>query len=336
MATGPVGLLVVDSGGRVVDTNPAAAEILGGDVSGRVMIDLLHPDDLPRIMAATQVTTWDTGTRGAGSVWRMVLAGGGSVEVLAHTTTVEADGLRYLQIGFLPAPQRLSVLKSLEDVAAARPLPTTLAASMDGIVSPAAGLAINWIDPDGDVHLFGNVAPVLAGVTGDGRRDLDPSTPWFEAAALGAPAVRSSLDDFGTEVADAARAAGYAGCCVSPVEDPATDQALLYVTWVRHASHLAYVQQTFDDVLADVLQVALVRAEDVRQLQFAAHHDQLTGLANRRAFFDVAHHCARQRAGEHPVPGPRRVQDGERPVRSRRRRPGARCGGRASGRSDTS
>jgi diguanylate cyclase (GGDEF)-like protein len=95
------------------------------------------------------------------------------------------------------------------------------------------------------------------------------------------------LDDVRQDVADAARDAGYVACCVSPVPDPATGVPLLYVNWVRHRSHLAYVQQTFADVLADVLQVALDRAEDARQLHHAAHHDQLTGLCNRRALFEA-------------------------------------------------
>ena len=287
VATGPIGLMTFDARAVVVHANDAAVEIAGRDPTGMSVTDLLHADDLARILAATQIANWDDPTRNPGSVWRMLLPGGGSVEVLTQARTLDVDGAAHLQIGFLPAPPRLTVLDTLHDVAAGRPLPDTFARLMDGIVSEVAGMAINWVDQSGDTHLFGNLPPVLGGVGEDARRDLDPRTPWWRAAAGGEPAEQVGLDGLRTEVADAARASGFVACCVSPVPDPATGEALLYVNWVRDPSVLAYVRQTFADVLADVLQVALVRAEDARQLHHAAHHDRLTGLANRGAFFET-------------------------------------------------
>ena len=119
-----------------------------------------------------------------------------------------------------------------------------------------------------------------------------PASPTTRQGARGAkparPAVRarrSSLDELAPDVAAAAEAAEFAGCCVSPVADPATGRSLLYFTWVRHPSQLDYVEQTFDDILADVLDIALQRAHDLAQLVFAARHDQLTGLPARGVFF---------------------------------------------------
>lgn len=287
VAAGPIGLLTFDMKARVVHANDAAASILRRDPTGTSVTDLLHPDDLARILAASQITSWDQSTRHPGSVWRVLLPDGASLEVLARTSALEVEGVTYIQMGFLPAPPRLAVLGALEDVAAGRPLATTFAGLMAGLATDIAGMAINWVDPNGEVHLFGNLGPALGGLTGDGDRDFDSRNPWTEAAASGRSAERTSLEGLPSEVAEAAQAAGYVACCVSPVADPATGQALLYVNWVRDASILAYVRQTFADVLADVLQVALVRAEDARQLHFAAHHDRLTGLANRGAFFDA-------------------------------------------------
>lgn len=285
---GPIGLLSTDRVGIVRFANAAAEAILERDVVGCSIVDLIHPDDLARIMAATRIKTWDAVKAGGrGSQWRMLLPDGGSIEILTQTGTVTVDGASYVQLGFLPAPPRLAVLKTLEDVAAARPLPTTFATLVVGIAGDETGMSINWVDPQGSVQLFGNLSPILGGVMSDGRRDDDPATPWAQAATTGAPARLESLDDIRDEVAEAARAAGYVACCVSPIPDPATGVPLLYVNWVRYPSHLAYVQQTFDDVLADVLQVALDRAEDARLLHHAAHHDQLTGLSNRRAFFEA-------------------------------------------------
>ncbi len=288
VATGPIGLMTFDARAVVVYANDAALEIAGRDPMGMSVTDLLHADDLARILAATQIQkSWADPSRNPGSVWRMLLPGGGSVEVLTQARAIEIGGESYLQVGFLPAPPRLTVLDTLHDVAAGRPLSHTFARLMDGIVSDVAGMAITWVDPEGQLHVFGNLPPVLAGVDDDGRRDTDPEAPWTRAVEAGEPAEQAGLDGLRPEIADAAAAAGFVACCVSPVPDPATGQVLLYVNWVRDASMLAYVRQTFADVLSDVLQVALVRAEDARRLHFAAQHDHLTGLANRGAFFDA-------------------------------------------------
>jgi diguanylate cyclase (GGDEF)-like protein len=286
MATGPIGLLTVAADGVVAHANEAAIEILERDLAGHGFFDFVHPDDIARIISASLTNTAGTlKRRGRGSLWRMMLPRGDSVEILAHMAMVELDGIPFGQIGFLPAPPRLAVLQTLELIAAGRPLGETFAALIDGIASDESGIAVNWVDADGTVHVFGNLEPVLAGVDGLGQRDQGTGTPWAEAISQMAVARRASLDDLRPEVADAARAAGYEGCCVTPLKDPATGLALLYINWVRHPSHLDYVQQTFADVLADVVQVALDRAEDTRLLTHAAHHDQLTNLANRRAFF---------------------------------------------------
>ncbi len=287
LTTGPIGLLTVSEDGRIAHANEVACEILGRDVNGLILYDLIHPDDLARFVAGTMARGGETsGRRGRGSVWRMLLPDASIIEILAHMAMVTVAGVRYGQIGFLPAPPRLAVLKSLEDVAAARPLSTIFTTLMDGIATAENSVAINWVDLDGRTHLFGNLTPILGGVGGQGERDTDRSTPWFQAATHGTVARIEDLDGLRADVADAARAAGHRACCVSPIRDPATGQQLLYVNWVKHPSHLDYVQQTFADVLHDVVQVALDRAEDSRQLHHAAHHDQLTGLANRRAFFD--------------------------------------------------
>ena len=288
ITSGPIALVTVDMDSVIAFANGAACELLERDLEGVRFLDLVHPDDRRRVAAGSTATV-DPRTirRRRGAVWRMVLPDGSALEVLAHTARAEIDGVLYGQIGFLPAPPRLAVLKALEAVAGAKPLDETLEILIDGIRTDESGIAVNWVAPDGAVHIFGNLDPILAGVDGRGNRDRDPASVWFEAAAQKSPARREELDSVRPEVAAAAEAAGYRAVCVSPITDPASGLALLYVNWVPHPSHLDYVEQTFADVLADVLRIALERADHGRQLHEAAHHDQLTGLANRRAFFPV-------------------------------------------------
>ena len=189
---------------------------------------------------------------------------------------------------FVPAPPRLTVLAAVQGVAAGAPLDQTFQMLTDAIVDATegnAGIGIRWVDADGRAHLYGDLDPTLGGLTEAGEPDDSPGSPWREASETGRPARRSSLDELAPDVAAAAGAAEFAGCCVSPVADPATGRSLLYFTWVRHPSQLDYVEQTFDDILADVLDIALQRAHDQAQLVFAARHDQLTGLPARGVFF---------------------------------------------------
>jgi len=286
LATGPVGVLTISMDAVVVFANEAACEYLERDPAGLAYAELIYPDDRARMAAGDKAMASRTvKRRGRGAIWRMVLPDGRALEILGNSAFVEIEGQYYGQLGFLPAPPRLAVLKTLETVAAARPLDETFVTLVDGIATDESGIAINWVDTDGSVRTFGNVDGVLAGLDALGGRDDDGASPWSEAARQGTVARRDQLDALLPDVAAAARAGGYEAVCVSPIPDPATGLELLYINWVRHPSHLDYVEQTFADVLADVLRIALERADHSRQLEHAANHDQLTGLVNRRAFF---------------------------------------------------
>ena len=265
--------------------------------------DLIHPDDRARTTAAAHsITAGGTDPSKAnittrGTVYRMLRRDGSSLEIFAEGRVGFLPDRVVWQMGFVPAPPRLTVLAAVQGVAAGAPLDQTFQMLTDAIVDATegnAGIGIRWIDSDGRAHLYGDLDPTLGGLTETGEPDDAPGSPWREAEETGQAARRASLDELAPDVAAAAGAADFAGCCVSPVADPATGRSLLYFTWVRHPSQLDYVEQTFDDILADVLDIALQRAHDQAQLVFAARHDQLTGLPNRGVFFAALDRRARR------------------------------------------
>jgi len=294
---GPWGLVAVDRDASIVWANAAACSHLDRtqeELAQVLMTDLIHPDDRARNMAAVRSITaggtdpskMNVTTRG--TVYRLLRRDGSSLEIFAEGRIGFIGDRAVWQVGFLPAPPRLTVLAAVQGVAAGAPLTETFQVLTDAIIDATDGtgnIGIRWIDSAGRAHLYGDLEPALCGLTEDGELDDALGSPWHEAEATGKAARRSSLDDLAPGVAAAARGANLRGCCVSPVLDPATGRALLYFTWVKHEAQLDYVQQTFDDILADVLDIALQRAHDQAQLTYAAHHDQLTGLPNRGVFF---------------------------------------------------
>ncbi len=294
---GPWGLLALDGDGFIVWANAAACSYLGrtGDELAKIVIaDLIHPDDRARTTAAARsITAGGTDPSKAnittrGTVYRMLRPDGSSLEIFAEGRVGFLLDRAVWQMGFLPAPPRLTVLAAVQGVAAGAPLHDTFQMLTDAIIEATegnGGIGIRWIDSDGRAHLYGDLDPMLGGLTDTGAPDHAPGSPWREAGETGKAARRTSLDELAPKVAAAAMASNFAGCCVSPVSDPATGLALLYFTWVRHESQLDYVEQTFHDILADVLDIALQRAHDHAQLIFAAKYDQLTGLPNRGVFF---------------------------------------------------
>jgi len=299
-ADGPMGQFIFDSEAKVVYANDAACNMLGRSrdvLVGSMVFELIHPDDW-EVMAAAgralgssdveQEQKPNSGRVSRGIIFRMQLPNGRPLEVLATAKVLGGvdDEIAYL-LAFLAAPPRLAVLGAVQGVAAGASLDDTFMTMMSEIAHEENKATISWIDPEGTVRLFGNVEAVMAGVDPDGTRNTWPTSPWHIAATTGEQVWSSNPSDFPPEVAAAAAAEGYTTCCVSPLPDPASGTAMLYINWTDDDGSVAYLKTAFNEVMANTLQVALNRAHDQAKLTFAALHDQLTGLFNRRAFFDA-------------------------------------------------
>ena len=112
------------------------------------------------------------------------------------------------------------------------------------------------------------------------------ATPWARALESGED-VYVDLDDLSPPVAALAVAQGHAACWVHPVTAPGDDRPLAAITiWrSRPGRPTAFTWQTVRRA-GQLLRLTLQWDRSHRSLQYAATHDQLTGLANRVAFLD--------------------------------------------------
>jgi diguanylate cyclase (GGDEF)-like protein/PAS domain S-box-containing protein len=109
-------------------------------------------------------------------------------------------------------------------------------------------------------------------------------TPWHQAGLTGAPRfVR--VEELARSLRDTARARGYRWCWAWPARSESGAQACL-VLWRRQDEEPDYTCRWLLDNLVRVTALVLDREQQAEQLQHAASHDVLTGLANRARFFE--------------------------------------------------
>lgn len=128
----------------------------------------------------------------------------------------------------------------------------------------------------------------------------DPRSPWERAVASAAPVLVADIRELPDPVRAAAMDQGYRACWAYPVPRPrAGDVAAVLVFWRREAGLPEPNAISMADRLVRLMALMIERFEHLGQLNHAASHDALTGLANRARFFEhVDEHLAR---GREPV-----------------------------------
>ena len=111
------------------------------------------------------------------------------------------------------------------------------------------------------------------------------ATPWARALASRTDVWMPDLDALPAPLAAQAAAEGYEACWVHPVAAPgeSTPGAAIVVWRTRPGPPTRFTWTTVTRV-GQLLQLTLQWHRSHRTLQYAATHDQLTGLANREAF----------------------------------------------------
>ena len=251
----------------------------------RDALSLVHPDDLERILAAGAEVMAAPGTSVEHET-RLLQADGRWAEVAGRAVNLIDDPLiggivlTSLNVGIRRCAERLNAnqARALELIARHRPLDEVIAALVELVEQDSTGQRSSiW----------------LLGATGVSQR-----AGWTDAAVEdwltgqawdGADLV--SFDDL-SAVAPPAAAAAYAAVGVTsawlwPVWS--TNRAELLGLLATHTIRAA--QPSAHDLRAAEVAVTLTAlavevGESQRRLTFLAHHDPLTGLANRSSLFD--------------------------------------------------
>ena len=151
-------------------------------------------------------------------------------------------------------------------------------------------------------------------------RDLttsaDPDSPWDRAAVTGEPLLLTDLDELPDLLRAAAVARGYRACWAYPVRRlPAGDVAAVIVLWRREDGPPEPNASMVAERLTRLMALMIERFEHIGQLEYAAGHDSLTGLANRDRLFE---HIEEQRARRDGLVGVLYLDlDGFKPVNDR-------------------
>ena len=280
-------LALVDNSGMLVWVGASIDRFFGwrpDELIGEGFDKVVAPDSLPAVVdaftaidEAFEITPWG----GVGFPVDLVRADGTVASCELSVLTTRRSGLPW----YLVTIRRVGYERALDLAVAAMAEGDSLADILERLVG-----ALEEMVPDSHVVIgerwtgdrFGDVAgtpaPLLAAEGG---------SPWAGALATGDDVWVGDLDDLPAPLAALAAADGYHGCWVHPVVAPGdTVPTAAIVVWrTRPGPPTRFTWATITRV-GQLLQLTLQWHRSHRTLQYAATHDQLTGLANRHAFLE--------------------------------------------------
>ncbi len=300
-------VVLVDAAVNVVYASPSVGVLLGYEpehLRGRNLIDLIHPDDLEAAAEGIEIEVANPGS---------ARLGGDDMNVPHEYRVRRGDGVwipvEVLANNMLGDPKAAGILIVARDVSDRRladdivdllahsaPLDRVLGSVADLLEKQIQGLAVavrvEALADDGIVAVRSDPGPatplpdVLAGLDVS-----DGPTPWEQALRTREAVFLADVTAPGTDAApsvrDAAARLGYRGCWALPVtgadgEDPTgclvawsvepREPLAGYMVALRRATRLS--------------SLAITRSRTEERLRFAATHDPLTGVLNRRAFVE--------------------------------------------------
>lgn len=276
-------VLVIDGESTIRSINPAGRRQTGwstAETVGRSVIELIHPDDLER-------TAFDLSLYGGGeaepgySAYRVRCADGAyrSFDV----TGAEIDTEEGTMLALYCRPDDSAAASVLDGLLRGTSTADTLRPICDAFNWKQHGsrVAIAWLEDDG-LHAVSTDLP--ESLTGVDTRDDSPWARCWRGATSQRSVGLSPLDD--TRRALAAEL-GLGAYWIEPVLDDESDVCALITLWMQAGGPVPELHTSGMSWAKDHTELIVRWARQRRQLQDAASHDTLTGLANHKAFFEV-------------------------------------------------
>lgn len=267
--------------------SPAIHTLLGhhpADMAGQPLIDYVHPDDLERAVSAV-LGAQQWGDPSGATTFRVLDGDGGwrTVDVTA-STVVDVDGVPCFAVYGVSAGDQHATAAVLARLLTGSTRAEALAPVLDVVEWEPndSSVAIAWYEP-GDGHRFVSTGlpPSLTGA------EEVPGAPWARARATGEPTDIRTHDGLDERTRIEAEALDRGSLWVVPVPDEGTAVPALITIWGRADGRPAVGHSYGMQIARTYVDLILRWRHQQELLQAAADTDPLTGLPNRRTFFDV-------------------------------------------------
>lgn len=279
-------IVTVGEGGTITSANPAIGRELDhppAEVIGRNVADFVHPDDLERALlhlsgfeefgAPSGYTSFRLAHRDGS--WRLF-------DVVAASVT---DGAQeHLAVFARPAGHQHATDEVLARLLTGSSRTAVLEPVLDVFdwAENDAHVSIAWFEQSSGHHVVSTgLPPELTGA------DDDPDTHWALARATGEAVLDQVGADLDAPRRAAADAAGRGGVWVVPVPDAGSGVPALISVWQRAGGPRPDGHSYGMGIARTYVELILRWSNQVEQLEASANRDSLTGLANRKAFFEA-------------------------------------------------
>ncbi len=276
-------VVVIDAGTTVRYANDAALVHTGWPLDqliGHTVVDLLHPEDVERAVFDMQVYTAGSAEPGYSS-YRVRHADGSYRRFDVSAADFELEGERVLALYCRPddsaAPSVLDgLLRGTSIDETMRAVCETFNWRLHG-----SQVAISWRDHDGFHFVSTGLPEALAGV------DFDGDTPWGRCWRGATPQRSVDLLPLDNARRAAADELGLGTYWIEPVLDDVSNVCALVTLWMRAGGPVPEIHSLGMSVAKDYTELIMRWTRQRLHLQDAALRDTLTGLANRKAFYDA-------------------------------------------------
>jgi diguanylate cyclase (GGDEF)-like protein/PAS domain S-box-containing protein len=295
-------LSLVDNTGTVVWVSASIERFFGWkpeEIMGESFAKIIAPESLAAVVDAFtaiddafEVTPWG----GVGFPADLLRADGTVAPCELSVLTTRRSGLPW----YVVTTRRVGYERALDLAVAAMAEGRSMADILERLVD-----ALQEMVPDSRVAIGdGWSGAQFASTAGEnaGLLATEGDSPWRRALDSDQDVWVADLDGLPAPLASLAGAAGLHGCWVHPVCAPggSTPTAAIVIWRVRPGAPTRFTWTTVTRV-GQLLRLTLQWHRSHRTLQYAATHDQLTGLANREAFLDRLDTVARAAEGHAAV-----------------------------------
>jgi diguanylate cyclase (GGDEF)-like protein/PAS domain S-box-containing protein len=280
-------LAMVDNAGTVCWVGESVERFFGwspAELVGRSFARIIAPDSLPSVVEAFTVIDEafeDRPWGGVGFPVDLVRADGSLAACELSVLTTKRSGLPWYVVTTRRVGYERALDLAVEAMAEGVRLPDILARLVG---------ALEQMIPDSSVAVgdrwTGQRFGVVAGDPGH-LLASDGSTPWSRALTSATDIWMPDLVGLPVPLAALASAAGHEACWVLPVTVPGeAGPTAAIVIWRNRPGPPTRFTWTTITRVGQLVSLTLQWHRSHRSLEYAATHDQLTGLANRQAFLE--------------------------------------------------